>query len=503
MILDVARRDPAGLALTDGERSYSWAELADRVTRLTHLYRGELGLRPGDHAALLMENRTEAIELVLAAFFAGIWLTPVSKHLTEEEIAYVLTDSGARVILTDPAHEAAVRAAAQGEVVRVGDELEGMIAAASDAPLDLSAPAGATMLYTSGTTGHPKGVKRRRPADVAAALAGQEQYGHAIHLDGRGPHVVTGPLYHAAPLLFAVYDMQNGAPVVVMPRWDEQGFLDLVTEHGAPHTHLVPTMFVRLLRLPEAVRTAFDPSVLDVVLHGAAPIARDTKQQMIDWWGPVLVEYWGGSESGVATLATSEEWLAHPGTVGRAVSHYEVFAVSDSGARLPAGETGALYSRHRQVDHLFEYHMAAEKTAAAYLDESAFTLGDIGSVDSDGWVFLADRKSNMIITGGVNVYPAEVEQVLAAHPAVSDVGVFGIPDDEWGETVKAAIELLPGSVASPELEREILAFAREKLAGFKVPRSIDFEKELPRTPAGKLYVRRLRDRYWAGRDKNI
>jgi long-chain acyl-CoA synthetase len=170
---------------------------------------------------------------------------------------------------------------------------------------------------------------------------------------------------------------------------------------------------------------------------------------------------------------------------------------------LPAGETGALYSRHRQVDHLFEYHMAAEKTAAAYLDESAFTLGDIGSVDADGWVFLADRKSNMIITGGVNVYPAEVEQVLAAHPAVSDVGVFGIPDDEWGETVKAAIELLPGNVASPELEREILAFAREKLAGFKVPRSIDFEKELPRTPAGKLYVRRLRDRYWAGRDKNI
>ena len=503
MILDVARANPDGLALTDGDRSYGWAELADRVTRIAHLYRGELGLRPGDHAALLMENRTEAIELVLAAFFAGIWLTPVSKHLTEEEIAYVLTDSGARVTLTDPTHEATVRAAARGKVLLVGDELEGLIDAASDAPLDLSAPAGATMLYTSGTTGHPKGVKRKRPADVATALAGQEQYGRAIHLGGQGPHVVTGPLYHAAPLLFAVYDMQNGAPLVVMPRWDERKFLDLVSEHGAPHTHLVPTMFVRLLRLPDDVRAAFDPSVLEVVLHGAAPIGRDTKQRMIDWWGPVLIEYRGGSESGVATLATSEEWLAHPGTVGRAMPHYEVFTVSDTGARLPAGETGALYSRHRQVERLFEYHEAPEKTTAAYLDESAFTLGDIGSVDADGWVYLADRKSNMIITGGVNVYPAEVEQVLGAHPAVSDVGVFGIPDDEWGETVKAAIELLPGRAPGPELEREILAFAREKLAGYKVPRSIDFEKELPRTPAGKLYVRRLRDRYWAGRDKNI
>jgi long-chain acyl-CoA synthetase len=503
VILDFARTDPGGLALTDGEHTYTWAELGDRVTRLAHLYRGELGLQPGDHAALLMENRTEAVELVLAAFFAGIWITPVSKHLTAEEIAYVLTDSGARVTLTDPAHEATVRAAARGQVVLVGDELEGLIDAAPDAPIDLSGPAGATMLYTSGTTGHPKGVKRKRPADVATALAGQEQYGHAIHLGGQGPHVVTGPLYHAAPLLFAVYDMQNGAPVVVMPRWDERQFLELVTEHGAPHTHLVPTMFVRLLRLPDEVRAAFDPSVLEVVLHGAAPIARETKHRMIDWWGPVLVEYWGGSESGVATLATSEEWLDHPGTVGRAVPHYEVFAVAESGERLPPGETGALYSRHRQVERLFEYHGAPGKTAGAYLDASAFTLGDIGSVDADGWVFLADRKSNMIITGGVNVYPAEVEQVLAAHPAVSDVGVFGIPDDEWGESVKAAIELLPGRAASPELERDILAFAREKLAGYKVPRSIDFEKELPRTPAGKLYVRRLRDRYWAGRDKNI
>ena len=504
MILDVAQRDPGGLALTDGDRTWTWAALAVRVTRLAHLYRGELGLRPGDHAALLMENRTEAFELVLAAFFAGIWLTPVSKHLTEEEIAYVLADSGARAIVTDPAHEASVRAAAgTARVVLVGGELEGLIAASSDAPLDLSAPAGGTMLYTSGTTGHPKGVKRRLAADVASALRGQEQYGRSIHFDGSGPHVVTGPLYHAAPLLFAVYDMQNGAPVVVMQRWDERRFLELVTEHRAPHTHLVPTMFVRLLRLPEEVRAAFDPSVLEVVLHGAAPIARDVKARMIEWWGPVLVEYWGGSESGVATLATSEEWLSHPGTVGRAVPHYEVFAVSDAGERLPAGATGALYCRHRQVERLFEYHDAPEKTGAAYLDASAFTLGDVGSVDEDGWVFLADRKANMIISGGVNIYPAEIEQVIGAHPAVSDVGVFGIPDDEWGEQVKAAVELLPGREPDAALEREILAFAREKLAGYKVPRSIDFEKELPRTPAGKLYVRRLRDRYWAGRDQNI
>jgi long-chain acyl-CoA synthetase len=301
---------------------------------------------------------------------------------------------------------------------------------------------------------------------------------------------VTGPLYHAAPLLFAIYDMLNGAPVVVMPRWDERHALALLAERAIHHTHLVPTMFVRLLRLPDDERAAFAAPALHLVLHGAAPIAASVKQRMLDWWGPLLVEYWGGTESGVVTLVDAHAWRTHPGTVGRALPHWEVFAVDDDGGRLPPGETGALYSRHRDAAEPFVYHRDAEKTARAYLEPHVLTLGDVG------WV-------HMIISGGVNIYPAEVEQALIAHSAVADVGVFGIPDDEWGETVKAAVELAPGFEASPALEAEILAFARAHLATYKVPRSIDFEPKLPRHPTGKLLVRELREKYWQGRERRI
>jgi long-chain acyl-CoA synthetase len=361
------------------------------------------------------------------------------------------------------------------------------------------------MIYTSGTTGRPKGVKRRPAKTVADAIAGQERYGHSIGLDGSGPHLVTGPLYHAAPLMFAVYDQQNGAPVVVMPRFDERTLLEAVSRHGVAHTHLVPTMFVRLLRLTEDERAAFDPGPLSVVLHGAAPIAPAVKRRMIEWWGPVLIEYWGGSEGGVTTLVDSRDWLAHEGTVGRALPQWDVFAVDGGGRRLPPGAEGLLYSRHMSEPGLFAYHADDRKTANAYLpdDPHAFTLGDLGRVDDDGYVYLTDREASTIISGGVNVYPAEIERVLSEHPAVSDVGVFGVPDDEWGESVKAAVQLAPDRAPSAELAAELLAFARERLAGYKVPRSIDFEAELPRTPAGKLYVRRLRDRYWQGRERPI
>jgi long-chain acyl-CoA synthetase len=262
-------------------------------------------------------------------------------------------------------------------------------------------------------------------------------------------------------------------------------------------------MFVRLLRRDAAERAAFSAPALHTVLHGAAPIAASVKQRMIEWWGPILVEYWGGTESGVVTLVDSHEWLAHPGTVGRALPHWEVFAVGEDGRRLPPGESGALYSRHRDLAEPFVYHRDAEKTARAYLEPGVLTLGDVGSVDAEGFVHLSDRASNVVISGGVNVYPAEIEQVLIAHPAVADVGVFGVPDDEWGESVKAAIELAPGHAASDALAAEILAFARERLAGYKVPRSIDFETALPRHPTGKLLVRELRERYWRGRARRI
>ena len=498
MIYARAASDPDGVALDDFTRRRTWRELEERVHRVAHLLRDDLALGADEHAAFLMGNRIEGVELIVGGILAGVWMTPINSHLTADEIRHVVQDSGAKAVFCDEEHADAARAAGAPRVVLVGEELEAALAKASAEPVSLEGPAGGNMIYTSGTSGRPKGVKRRRAASVAAALAAARAYGDSVGLDGSGPHLVTGPLYHAAPLMFAVYDQWNGAPVLVMPRWDEREFLRVVGDRDVRHTHLVPTMFVRLLRLPEEERERFDATGLSLVLHGAAPVAPLVKRRMIEWWGPILVEYWGGTEGGVTTLVGSEEWLGHPGTVGRALPSFEVFAVDDEGRRLPPGETGLLYSRHRTTPRFFEYHGDAEKTAGAYLDEHTFTLGDLGHVDAAGYVYLGDRRSNLIISGGVNIYPAEVEHVLQEHPAVADVGVFGVPDEEWGETVKAAVELRPGHEPSPELAGEILAFGRERLARYKVPRSLDFEPELPRHPTGKLLVRRLRERHARG-----
>jgi long-chain acyl-CoA synthetase len=500
---EVARTNPNGLALDDGVRRRSWAELADRTARLAN-WIGGLGARPGDHVAVLMGNRAECIELMIAGIQAGVWLTPINWHLTRDEIAYVVADSGAHVVFADETYAALAREVSGGAVVVVaGDELEAGLRAASDAPQKPDVPAGGPMIYTSGTTGRPKGVKRHRAATLAAARDAQIAYARAIGVDAPGPHLITGPCYHAAPLMYAVYAQTAGAPIVVMPRWDERPALELLRDREVGSTHLVPTMFTRLLRLPDEERAAFNAPALKTVLHGAAPIARATKQRMIDWWGPVLVEYWGATESGVITLASSEEWLAHPETVGRVQPAWEVFAIDGDGRRLPPGENGLLYARHRTTPRLFEYHGAPEKTAESFLDDHTFTIGDIGRVDADGWVHLADRQSHTIISGGVNIYPAEIESVLHEHPAVADVAVFGVPDEDWGESVKAAIELRAGFTACDELAREILAWSRQRLAGYKVPRSIDFEPALPRHASGKLYLRKLRDPYWAGRSRRI
>jgi long-chain acyl-CoA synthetase len=498
-----ARRDPAGLALDDGTRRRSWADLDDRVRRWARLLREDLGLAPGDHAAVLLGNRVEGVEAILAAIHAGVWMTPINWHLAPEEIAYVVRDSGARAVFTDAEHEAVARAAGAPAVLVASDDLERALAAARDDPMPLEGPAGGNMIYTSGTTGRPKGVKRRLPATLGQALAGQQAYARSIACDGSGPHLVTGPLYHAAPLMFAIYDQACGAPILVMPRWDERAALRAIAEREVHHTHLVPTMFVRLLRLPEAERAAFRAPALHTVLHGAAPVSPAVKRRMIEWWGPILYEYWGGTEGGVTTFADSAEWLAHPGTVGRALPHFEVFAVDAEGRRLPPGEEGALYARHRTTTELFAYHGDPAKTGAAFLDPHTHTLGDVGRVDAEGWVHLTDRSAHVIISGGVNLYPAEIEAVLVEHPAVLDVAVFGIPDEEWGEQVKAAVELAPGFAPSESLAAELIALVRARLAPYKAPRSIDFERALPRTSAGKLYVRRLRDRYWAGRERKI
>jgi long-chain acyl-CoA synthetase len=500
--MDRVRTSPDAIALDDGTRTRSWAALDDRVRRLARHLREGLGIPAGGHAATLAHNRVECVELMQAAIHAGVWLTPINWHLLADEIAHVVRDSGARFVFADAAHAEIARAAGASQVILL-DDLERALDSASDAPMDPSGPSGGPMIYTSGTTGRPKGVRRARPAMLDATLEQLRAGARAVGLDGSGPHLVTGPCYHAAPGMFAVYDQMNGAPLVLMPRWDERRALALLAEREIEHTHLVPTMFVRLLRLPEEERAAFRAPRLHLVLHGAAPISPAVKQRMIEWWGPVLVEYWGGTESGVITCVGSDEWLAHPESVGRALPGWEVFAVDDDGGRLPPGETGLLYARNARVSRMFEYHEDPTKTSASYLEPGIFTLGDIGRVDADGYVALADRSSHTIISGGVNIYPAEIEHVLQEHPAVGDVAVFGIPDDEWGEQVKAAVELAPGYQPSPALADEILAFARARLAAYKLPRSVDFEEALPRHSSGKLYVRRLRDRYWVGRERKI
>lgn len=359
------------------------------------------------------------------------------------------------------------------------------------------------MHYTSGTTGRPKGVKRALPPTAGEYLALLARLGHGVGLDGSGPHLLTGPHYHAAVGGYALFDLVNGAPVVSMPRFDAEAMLELIARHRIAHTHIVPTMMVRLLRLPADVRAAADTSSLTHVLHGAAPTAAATKQAMIDWWGPVLTEYWGTSEAGTFTLITSQEWLARPGSVGRPVPGVEVVVIGEDGRRLGVDEVGTLYCRMGDATRPFRYHGDEEKTVAAYLEPGLFTMGDMGRVDADGYVYLVDRATNMIISGGVNIYPAEVEAALLAHPAVADVAVFGVPDDEWGEQVKAAVELADGHVACAELADELISFARGTLAHYKAPKSVDFVEKLPRLPSGKLRVHELRDPYWAGRDRRI
>ncbi|MEM9175165.1 MAG: AMP-binding protein [Myxococcota bacterium] len=507
MLLELAQERRDEVAIDEGDRTRTFGELAERVTRFARFLRHDAGLGPREHYSLLMGNCLEAAELILGGIASSQWVTPINWHLAEEEIEYVVDDSGARLLFTDARYADAARRIAATRpalrVIEVGDELDRILDDVTPGPIDLDAPGGGNMIYTSGTTGRPKGVKRAAPPTVGEALRGLGRIGAPVGLDGSGPHLITGPMYHAAPLMFAIYDNANGAPIHIMKRWDESACLDWIMAREVAHVHLVPTMFVRLLRLSDPERAAFDAPKLRVALHGAAPISEPVKRRMIEWWGPILREYWGGTEGGVNTLIDSEDWLAHPGTVGRALPNFEIFAVDEAGKRLPAGEVGDLYCRNRSSERPFEYHGDEEKTASAYLEPGVFTIGDVGFLDDAGYVHLADRKSNMIISGGVNIYPMEIEQVLQEHPAVEDAGVFGIPDDEWGEQVKAAIELREGFEASEALAEEVLAFAREHLAGYKIPRSIDFEDELPRHPSGKLYIRRLRDKYWADRGRNI
>jgi long-chain acyl-CoA synthetase len=511
---DNARERPDEVAVVDGDHCLTWARFADRVDRCAHVLR-DAGVGVGDHVAMVMGNRSEFLEVLCACLETGAVLTPVNWHFQPDEAAYVVENCDARVLVVDARYVPAGKRCAELPGVRRAlvtsgadecglERYEDALAAAPDDPIGVDGPAGGVMLYTSGTTGRPKGVRRELVAGATARtmVAGMAFMGELLGADTSRPHLVTGPLYHAAPIGFSQMAFHGGAPLVLMHQWTPEATLELMTRWDVATTHLVPTMFTRLLRLPEQVRAAFDPSGLRLVLHGAAPCPVPVKEAMIEWWGPVITEYYGATEGGL-TLIRAQEWLERKGSVGRPLPNYTVEIRDDDGRQLPVGETGTVWFRSTTGPATFEYYKDDAKTKEAHLEPGVFTLGDVGRVDDEGYVWLTDRKNDMIIAGGVNIYPAEVEQVLVTHPAVADAAVFGIPDEEWGESVKAAVELLQGHVPSAELERELIDFCRARLAHYKCPRSIDFEERLPRHPTGKLYKRLLRERYWQGAGKLI
>ncbi len=487
-----AARDPQRPAVVAPAGDRTFAELNAHANQLVRALRRR-GLGAGDGIALLCGNRPEFAETWAACHRAGLRQTNVNWHLTPDESAYIVRDCQARAFIADATRAGAVPPAEHVEHrIAVGGDLPGFerwddVLATEDGA-DIDDPSmGTAMLYTSGTTGYPKGVAK--PPDPDAHVAAVALYAYR---DGN-VHLCTGPLYHAAPFSIGlVPPLTCGVPVVMMERWDAEEALALIEEHRVTHLHLVPTMFHRLLSLPDAVRQRYDVSSVLAIIHGAAPCPVPVKQAIIEWFGPVVHEYYSATE-GYGTGVDSPTWLTKPGTVGRADPDH-LYVGDEEGTRQPAGQEGLVWIKAAGTAR-FEYFGDETKTGSAYRGDF-FTLGDIGRVDDDGFLFLTDRSANLIISGGVNVYPAEIDAVLLTHPAVADVGTIGVPDDEWGETVLAVVEPKPG-VDRAALPAELLAFCRQHLASFKCPRGVDLVDELPRDENGKLYKRRLRDDYRA------
>ncbi len=488
-----AETAPDRPALVHGSTTRTFAELDGRANQVVRALR-RAGVQPGDGVALMCRNRVEWAEVWAACMRAGLYLTPVNWHLTADETAYVVDDCEAVAFVADAAHAAeAAAAAVAAPRLRlrwaVGGPIDGFadyeatVGAEDAAPLPSAEP-GAVMMYTSGTTGRPKGVRRaRRP------LALNPRAGY----DDGGVNLCTGPLYHGGPFVVSLVDpLSNGATVVLTDRFDPAETLALIERHRVTHTHMVPTMFHRLLALPEDVRRRHDLSSLRRVVHGAAPCPRWVKEAMIAWWGPVLHEYYSATE-GFGCIVDSETWLQRPGTVGRPEPEGQVVVGDDDAVPHPPGTVGTVWLRALPGQR-FDYYKDGEKTARTWRGEY-FTLGDVGWMDEDGYLYLTDRSVDLVISGGVNVYPSEVDGVLLAHPAVADVATIGVPDEEWGERVLAVVQLRPELSDGPEIRAELMAYAREHLAGYKRPRAVDVVDALPRQENGKVYKRRLREEY--------
>ncbi|GAA4627928.1 acyl-CoA synthetase [Actinoallomurus vinaceus] len=506
-----AQARPDEPALVDEHGVTTWRAFEERVDRLSGALRG-LGLRTGDTIAIHSGNRREYFEVMAAATHIGLRYVLVNWHWTADELAYVLADSGARVLFSEDrfAEVAATAAAGADLAARVGfgevpgfRPYEDLLASGPDGePADQVL--GWPMIYTSGTTGRPKGVSRkltRAGAPIETMAQTAVGYTGVLRIPEGGRSLLVGPVYHSAQWLFSYGLLCAGRSLVMRRAFDAEETLRLIERYRITNVHLVPTQFVRMLRLDEATRAAYDLSSLVAVWHGAAPCSPEVKRRVIDWLGPVVHEYYGSTEASVNTVVTAEEWLRRPGTVGRPLPTVETHVLRQDGAPAEPGEPGQLWFRYPSGDDV-EYWGDPDKTASIHRN-GLFTTGDIGYFDADGYLFLADRAIDMIISGGVNIYPAEIEGVLITHPAVRDVAVFGVPDEEFGEQVKAVVQPEDGHTASPELAEELIAFCRASLAGYKAPRSVDFVTDLPRTPTGKLYKRLIREPYWSDRGTRI
>jgi long-chain acyl-CoA synthetase len=509
-----AAANPDRVAFVDAEQRLTTnAEALAAVNRLSHGLRG-LGLRPGDSLAAMLPNSPEALEVYLAMQQIGLYLTPINYHLVGPEIAYILQDCEAKAFIVHERYANEFQHAIQAtgfprQRVFVVGEVPGFhrfdeltAGQPSSAPADRGL--GAIMNYTSGTTGRPKGVRRPLPktpleeTDLGAALDGY----NVGRDETDNVHLLACPWYHTAPMVMVAPSMHRGHVVVMLDRFTPERALDLIQRYGVTITHLVPTQFVRMLALPDSTRRQFDTSSLRHVIHGAAPCSPELKRRMIEWFGPVLDEYYASTEGVGGTIIFSNEWLKKPGSVGKSRNNTTIVVMDDNGAILPAGNVGTIYSTTIGRE-AFEYYKDPEKTEMSRRGDYR-TVGDMGYLDEDGYLFLSDRKSDMIISGGVNIYPAEIESVLITHPCVADVAVFGVPNAEWGEEVKAVVELLPDVTARRDTVRaDLVAFLSGRIARYKLPKSIDFIDALPRDPNGKLYKRRLRDPYWVGQQRAI
>jgi long-chain acyl-CoA synthetase len=499
---------PAYIMASTGE-AVTYRQLDEQSNRIAQLFRAA-GLKRGDHIAFFLENSPRFFEICWAAQRSGLIYTAISSRLTAAEVDYIVTDCGAKLFITSKyLAERAAELAPLMKGVTHRFMLDGTIAgyqsweeavARQPATRIADETMGNDMLYSSGTTGRPKGVLpvvEPQPIDADNPL-----FQITRKLYGMGEDTIylsPAPLYHAAPLRFNMTVMKLGGTSVIMEHFDAEEFLRLVPKYRITHTQLVPTMFVRFLKLPDALRLRHDMSSLRCAIHAAAPCPIPTKEKMIDWWGPIVWEYYGGTEGNGLTMCNATDWLKHKGTVGRAVLG-TVKICDEAGNELPRGEPGTIYFADGRP---FAYHNDPQKTAETKNAQGWTTLGDVGYVDADDFLHLTDRKAFMIISGGVNIYPQEAENLLVTHPKVMDCAVFGVPNPDFGEEVKAVVQPRDMAEAGPTLAEELIAFCKHNLSAIKCPRSVDFEPELPRHPTGKLYKRLLRDRYWQGRERRI